>query len=85
MSMKTIVFVSALCLISSGLFAQEKPKPITLFTNVEVFDGVSEKRFKSNVLVEGNLIKQISKEPLKKYHNAGIDHFAACNSRSSIQ
>ena len=62
--MKTIVFVSALCLISSGLFAQEKPKPITLFTNVEVFDGVSEKRFKSDVLVEGNLIKQISKEPL---------------------
>lgn len=62
--MKTIVSLLALCLISSGLFAQEKPKPITLFTNVEVFDGVSEKRFKSNVLVEGNLIKQISKEPL---------------------
>ncbi|MDP4726800.1 MAG: hypothetical protein NWS07_05865, partial [Desulfobacterales bacterium] len=62
--MKTIVLVSALCLISSGLFAQEKPKPITLFTNVQVFDGVSDKRFKSDVLVEGNLIKQISKEPL---------------------
>lgn len=62
--MKTTVLVSALCLISSGLFAQEKPKQITLFTNVQVFDGVSDKRFKSDVLIEGNLIKQISKEPL---------------------
>ncbi len=38
-----------------------KAKPQTLFTNVYVFDGVHEKRIEhANVLVEGNLIKQIS-------------------------
>jgi len=37
------------------------PKARTLFTNVHVFDGVNEKRIENaNVLVEGNLIKQIS-------------------------
>lgn len=36
-------------------------QPITLFTNVHVFDGVNEKRIENaNVLIEGNLIKQIS-------------------------
>ncbi len=48
----------------SAAIAQDKPKQITLFTNVQVFDGVSDKRFKADVLVEGNIIKQISKEPL---------------------
>ena len=48
----------------SVVIAQDKPKQITLFTNVQVFDGVSDKRFKADVLVEGNIIKQISKEPL---------------------
>ena len=48
----------------SVAIAQDKPKQITLFTNVQVFDGVSDKRFKADVLVEGNIIKQISKEPL---------------------
>jgi len=45
-------------------FAADKaatPKPKTLFTNVYVFDGKSEKRImNANVLIEGNLIKQIS-------------------------
>jgi len=37
------------------------PKPKTLFTNVNVFDGKNEKRImNANVLIEGNLIKQIS-------------------------
>ena len=41
--------------------AKKMPKPKTLFTNVHIFDGVNEKRIKNaNVLVEGNLIKQIS-------------------------
>jgi len=44
------------------LFAQEKPKKITLFTNVHVFDGKSEQLIKDvNVLIEGNLIKEIGK------------------------
>ena len=45
--------------------AEEMPKPKTLFTNVHIFDGVNEKRIENaNVLVEGNLIKQISTDPI---------------------
>ncbi|MGB5317361.1 MAG: amidohydrolase family protein [Robiginitalea sp.] len=62
--MKNSFLASLLWFISVGLFAQEKPKPITLFANVQVFDGTSDKLIKADVLVEGNLIKQISKEPL---------------------
>ncbi len=64
MNMKNSFLASLLWFISVGLFAQEKPKPITLFANVQVFDGTSDKLIKADVLVEGNLIKQISKEPL---------------------
>ena len=54
--------------------AEEKPKPKTLFTNVHVFDGVKEKRIENaNVLVEGNLIKQISTDPIKADGAAVID------------
>jgi len=62
--MKKSLLSCILCIISLGLFAQEKPKQITLFTNVQVFNGTSDKLIKADVLVEGNLIKQISKEPL---------------------
>jgi imidazolonepropionase-like amidohydrolase len=42
-------------------------KPQILFTNVHVFDGVNEKRIENaNVLIEGNLIKQISSEKIKE-------------------
>ena len=45
--------------------AEEKPKQKTLFTNVHVFDGVNEKRIENaNVLVEGNMIKQVSSSPI---------------------
>jgi len=64
MNMKKILLVSILCVISLGLFAQENTKQIILFTNVQVFDGTTDKLIKADVLVEGNLIKQISKEPL---------------------
>jgi imidazolonepropionase-like amidohydrolase len=47
--------------ISTASAAEQEPKPRTLFTNVHVFDGVHEKRIENaNVLVEGNLIKQVS-------------------------
>jgi imidazolonepropionase-like amidohydrolase len=48
--------------VSVPAFAQQSaPKPQTLFTNVNVFDGVNEKRImNANVLVEGNLIKEVS-------------------------
>ena len=64
MNLKKHLLTGIICTISFGLFAQEKPKQITLFTNVKVFDGTSDKLIKSDVLVVGNLIKQISKEPL---------------------
>ena len=57
--------------IAAGMFAapvfaqQSAPKPQTLFTHVDVFDGVNEKPIvNANVLVEGNLIKQVSTGPI---------------------
>jgi len=53
---------AAAAMFAAPAFAQQSaPKPQTLFTNVNVFDGVSEKRIvNANVLVEGNLIKKLS-------------------------
>ncbi|NND29883.1 MAG: amidohydrolase family protein, partial [Myxococcales bacterium] len=46
--------------------AETAAKARTLFTNVHVFDGVNQKRIENaNVLVEGNLIKQVSTKPIK--------------------
>jgi len=45
-----------------------------LFTNVHVFDGVNERRLESaNVLVEGNLIKTVSTEPISAAGATVID------------
>jgi imidazolonepropionase-like amidohydrolase len=57
--------LAALALVTGGASAQdEAPMPI-LFTNVHVFDGVSEQRImNANVVVEGNLITAVSAEPL---------------------
>jgi imidazolonepropionase-like amidohydrolase len=54
-----------LSLLTGTLLAQDaKPRPI-LFTNVHVFDGSSEQLFENaSVLVEGKLIKQVSKEAI---------------------
>jgi len=51
---------------SLPITAQEaKSPPRVLFTNVSVFDGEHEKLInKANVLVEGNLIKQVSTKPI---------------------
>jgi len=60
--MKKSLLTCIFCLFNLMLFAQEKPKKITLFTNVHVFDGKSEQLIKDvNVLIEGNLIKEIGK------------------------
>ncbi|MCA6078956.1 metal-dependent hydrolase family protein [Fulvivirga sedimenti] len=64
MNIKGSMVFAIIYMFSLGLFAQEQPRQITLFTNVQVFDGRSDKLVKADVLVEGNLIKQISKEPL---------------------
>lgn len=45
--------------------ADQAAKPKTLFTNVHFFDGVHEKRIENAyVLVEGNLIKQVSAQKI---------------------
>jgi len=53
---------AAAVMFAAPAFAQQSvPKSQTLFTNVQVFDGVSDKRIMNvNVLVEGNLIKKLS-------------------------
>lgn len=67
MKYKIALIVSALLLVSPVLAAQQSgTKPKTLFTNVNVFDGKNEQRIENvNVLVEGNLIKQVSTDPIK--------------------
>ena len=48
-----------------ALAQKSAPKRTTLFTHVNVFDGVNEKRImNANVLVEGSLIKTVSTEPI---------------------
>lgn len=44
--------------------AQDEAPAQMLFTNVHIFDGVNEERMAGNVLVEGNLIKQVSAEAI---------------------
>lgn len=52
------------CLVGFKVGAQE-PEPRTLITNVHVFDGVNESRIENaNVLIEGNLIAEVSSEPI---------------------
>lgn len=47
-------------------FAESIPRASTLFENVRVFDGVSEKlSSQTNVLIENNLIKTISSKPIQ--------------------
>ena len=57
---------SAIILFSGGMLAQAETPPQTLFVNVHVFDGVSEKRLENaSVLVEGNLIKRVSRDSIE--------------------
>ena len=54
--------------------AEEKPKPKILFTNVHVFDGEKERLIENaNVLVEGNLITQISTDTISANGATVID------------
>jgi len=61
----TLGFVAsvALCLPLLAV-AQDDAPTQTLFTNVQIFDGNNEARLAGNVLVEGNLIKQVSVETI---------------------
>jgi len=60
----TTIFAGIAIAFSSLVLAQDEAPTQTLFTNVQIFDGVSEERLAANVLVEGNLIKQVSAETI---------------------
>lgn len=60
----TLLFCS-IAMVLPAKAQEETPTVPVLFTNVNVFDGVNEALIENaNVLIEGNLIKQVSTEPL---------------------
>ena len=61
-------------LVFSTLATAQGEEPAwTLFTNVQIFDGVNEKRMAGNVLVENNLIKQVSTDVISAAGATVID------------
>ena len=56
------VFILLAMLVPLVLQAQDEQPGRILLTNVQVFDGVSEKLTRNDVLVEGNLIKAIGRD-----------------------
>ena len=56
-----------LIMASTQTLAEDaQAKPQVLFSNVHVFDGINDARIENaNVLVEGNLIKQVSTDPIE--------------------
>lgn len=67
--------LAAICFtcFATAATAQQEPMPI-LFTNVNVFDGVSATLIEdANVLVTGNLISEVSSEPLAVANGRIID------------
>ena len=64
-STKLSAIASAVALTFGAASAQDDTLPQTLFTNVHVFDGVSEERVENaSVLVEGNLILAVSSDAI---------------------
>jgi imidazolonepropionase-like amidohydrolase len=56
-----VALTTALAFTASAIAQEEKPKPQTLFTNVNIFDGKSDTLAEGmSVLVEGNLIKKVA-------------------------
>ena len=60
-NLQIAVFILAMICCGTALQAQDAKETI-LFTNVKVFNGVDEKLLDADVLVEGNLIKQVSED-----------------------
>jgi imidazolonepropionase-like amidohydrolase len=75
----TTKFLTTICagitiVFSPISFAQDEAPKQTLFTNVNVFDGYAEElQLGMNVLVENNLIKQISADPINTAGATVID------------
>lgn len=59
-------FALSILLGASAAMAQDEAPAQTLFTNVHVFDGMNEERIENaSVLVEGKLIKKVSKSSIE--------------------
>jgi imidazolonepropionase-like amidohydrolase len=59
--------------VSPFSFAEEKPKPQILFTNVNVFDCKSDQLVEGmNVLIEDNLIKEVAGDDIDVHENATV-------------
>lgn len=57
--------LAAFCFLTGAAWAQKADPQVTLFTNVNVFDGVNDKLIRNaNVVVTGNKITSVSTEPL---------------------
>lgn len=68
-----ITFTLVQLTFATSALAQNTPTQ-TLFTNVHIFDGVNEERIENaNVLVEGNIITAVSREPLAAANARIID------------
>ena len=62
---KHLALASALTLACSAHGAEPESPPLTLFTNINIFDGVNEARIENaNVLIEGNKIKTVSTDAI---------------------
>ena len=72
---KNLKTVTAILLFSTvSVFAQGDQPTQTLFTNVNVFDGVNEQLIENaSVLVEGNMITAVSAKPLAAANAVIID------------
>ncbi len=69
----TAICTSAILALSSLAIAQDEAPSQVLFTNVQIFDGLNEARMAGNVLVEGNLITQVSADPISAAGATVID------------
>ena len=56
-----VVTVGVFALAPAQAVNVEKPA-VTIFTNVKVFNGSDDKLIDADVLIEGNLIKQVGQE-----------------------
>lgn len=71
MSLKRLLLIALF--VAAPALAQQEDFPI-LFTNVHVFDGVNEERIENaNVLIVGNLIAEVSAEPIAAANARVID------------
>jgi len=59
-----VVVIICCTFFSHAAESQKENSKLVLFTNVMIFDGVTDKLVKGDVLVKDNLIEQISAEPL---------------------